>query len=122
MKKGINLTTIAILLTVCLSVLAGRVLSSPQAAAEAFQPFHQSSTKLRNDGYKMVSVQENPIMFIMAPEGDHLWGHITYTMTKKPFEGSLQTEIVTMTVTVNWKDRKGGYTGSSMTESHTTVY
>ena len=122
MKKAINLATIALLLTISLSVLAGRVMGNVQQAAESYQAFAQTSENLRNQGYTMVSVQESPIYYFIAPEGNYNWGNVIYTMTYKPFENSLQTEVVTLTVAVGYVANKDGFKGTGMTQSQTTVY
>ena len=122
MKKAINFSALAILLTVSLSVLAGRVVSNPQVAAESYKPFQQAVAQLRAEGFSVTNVQENPVMYLMAPEGDHFWGNISYTLTRKVGENSLITEYVVLSVELDWIARKNGYKAVRLLDNRTTVY
>ena len=75
-----------------------------------------------NDGFILVSVEENAYRYLVPPEGDHTWGTVTVTLRTQATGNSLQTTWATVTCYVEYVWAEDGYIASGFDVTEQTVY
>lgn len=94
----------ALLVTFVLATAAAPASAAPRRstahlAADKSVRVHSIQQSLIEEGYKLSSVQEQPIYYFVAPKAPYIWGSLVYTYTRTSDEGS---ETVELTVQVQY--------------------
>ena len=118
--RRIALTIGSLAVATTLTAGPAQYFSSTSSAVESNRRVRVIQKTLVRDGYTLQSVQERPIMYFVAPEGDHAWGSVVYTYSRSMGGYSLQVDYVEVTVDLRC-DLQGFYVSGIHTYEH-SVY
>lgn len=91
------------------------------SACEHDKTLDRTLRTLDRHGFELQSTEESPVMYLMAPTGDHVWGTVAYTLTRSAGGYSLETDYAVVRVEVSYFDGLG-YKVSRITTEEFTVY
>ena len=120
LRNSICLLLLAVFAGISIAAPPVQYWSDPAGACEHDRALKRNLRNLERDGFTLQSSDEQPIYYFVAPTGDHVWGHVTCTFTRRQGEMSLITDYVVLTVEVSYYDGLG-YLASKVTSEEFTV-
>jgi hypothetical protein len=80
---------------------------TPTAACESSPMLRAMIRSMFRSGYQFVSMEEQPIAYLVEPEGNYAWGKILFTFCSQPDPTTHATEYCTLTAEINFYDPMG---------------
>ena len=114
-----------VMMTLALAAVAAppvKYWNTPMEAVDHDQQVQRKIRNYQNQGFVMLSVEENPYMYLIAPEGDYTWGTIVVKLRSQSSGMSLETTYVTITCYVAYVAREDAYMASGFDVLEETVY
>ena len=96
--------------------------NTPMDAVDHDKQVERKIRNYQNQGFIMLSVEENPYMYMVTPEGDYTWGTVQVKLRSQSTGMSLETTYVTITCYVEYVASEDGYTTSGFDVIEETVY
>lgn len=121
LRKASELVLLALFATAALAAPPVHFWSEPTAACDHDRTLDRTLRNLDRDDFELQSTEDSPLMYLVPPTGDHVWGTVVLTLTRSASELSLETDYAVVRAEVSYFDGLG-YKVTRITTEEFTVY
>lgn len=120
-RQASAILLLALFATAALAAPPVHFWNDPVAACDHDRTLDRTLRNLDRDDFELQSTEESPVMYLVPPTGDHVWGTVVFTLTRRAGDMSLETDYAVIRAEVSYYDDLG-YKVSRITTEEFTVY